>query len=60
MEDRIRGRPSIPRHNQASQVAAREERYCSNPSRVIGARNGWSMKACGSLILTIKDVGFML
>ena len=59
MEDRIGGRPSSPRHNRASEVVAREERFCSNPSRVIGAGDALLMEAGGSSVLMAKGVGFM-
>ena len=42
-----------------SETAAGEERFCSNPSRVIGARNGWSTEAGGSSVLMTKGLGFM-
>ena len=59
MEDRTRGRPSSPRYNRVSEAAAGEERFCSNPSRVIGARDGWLTKIGGSSVLTTKGVGCM-
>ena len=59
MEDRTRGRPSSPRHNRASEAVVGEECFCSNPSRVTGVGDRWSMEAGGSLVLTIEGVGFM-
>ena len=59
MEDRTGGRPNSLRHNRASKAAAREERFCSNPSRVIGAGDGWSTKVGGSLVLTTEGIGFV-
>ena len=35
MEDCAKGRPSSPRHCRASEVAAREERFCSNPQGLL-------------------------
>ena len=59
MEDCTGGRPSSPRHNRASEVAIGEERFCSHPSRVIGAGDGCLTKAGGSSVLMTKGVDFI-
>ena len=59
MEGYIGRRPSSLRHNRASKVAVREERFCSNPSRVPGAGDRPLAKVGGSLVLETKGFGFM-
>ena len=59
MENRIGGRHTSPRHNRASEAVARQKRFCSNRSRVIGAGDGWSPEPGGSSILMTKGVSFM-